>query len=72
MPYKYVAYTSAGEKVEGVLEVETQDAAEEALRNSDMSIAEVRGGPSRTSEIRFKVHGNSDMTVVELRRSGLP
>ena len=68
MPYKYVAYTSAGEKVEGVLEVDTKDAAEESLRNSDMSIAEVRGGPSRTSEIRFKVHGNSDMTVVEIRR----
>lgn len=68
MAYKYVAYTSAGERVEGVLEVDTEEAAEDSLRNSGMTIAEMRGGRSGQSEFRIKVRGNSDMTVVELRR----
>lgn len=68
MPYKYVAYTSAGNRVEGVLEVETEDAAEEALRNSDMTIAELRGRQGGVSEIRIRARGSSDMTVVELQR----
>jgi type IV pilus assembly protein PilC len=42
MPYKYVAYTRAGERVEGVLNVASETAAEEALWRSDYIIVGLR------------------------------
>jgi type IV pilus assembly protein PilC len=42
MPYKYVAYTKAGERVQGVLDVATEAAAEEALWRLDYIIVSLR------------------------------
>lgn len=42
MPYKYIAFTSAGELSEGVLDVESEQAAEEQLWRSDMTIMELK------------------------------
>lgn len=42
MAYKYVAYTSKGELAEGVMDAETEEAAEEALWTSDLTIVELR------------------------------
>jgi type IV pilus assembly protein PilC len=42
MPYKYVAYTRAGERVQGVLNVPSEAAAEEALWRSDYVIVSLR------------------------------
>lgn len=42
MPYKYVAYTKAGERVQGVLNVASEAAAEEALWKSDYVIVSLR------------------------------
>lgn len=38
MAYKYVAYTSAGELAEGVLDVQTEEAAGQTLWRCDMII----------------------------------
>ena len=42
MPYKYVAYTRTGERVQGVLNVPTEAAAEEALWRSDYIIVSLQ------------------------------
>jgi len=42
MPYKYVAYTQAGERVQGTLNVPSEAAAEEALWRSDYVIISLR------------------------------
>lgn len=42
MPYKYVAYTQAGQRVEGVLDVASEAAAEETLWRSDYIIVSLR------------------------------
>jgi len=42
MPYKYVAYTKAGERVRGVLNVDSEAAAEEALWRSDYVIVSLK------------------------------
>lgn len=42
MPYKYVAYTKAGERVRGVLNVTSEEAAEEALWRSDYIIISLK------------------------------
>ncbi len=42
MAYRYVACASTGELTEGVLEVETEAAAEEALWRSDLTIVELQ------------------------------
>jgi len=42
MPYKYVAYTQAGERVQGVLNVSSEEAAEEALWRSDYIIVSLK------------------------------
>jgi len=42
MPYKYVAYTRAGERLQGVLNVPSEAAAEEALWRSDYVIVSLR------------------------------
>ena len=42
MPYKYVAYTNAGERVRGVLNVASEAAAEEALWRSDYVIVSLK------------------------------
>ncbi len=42
MPYKYVAYTQAGERVQGTLNVSSEAAAEEALWRSDYVIISLR------------------------------
>jgi type IV pilus assembly protein PilC len=42
MPYKYVAYTRTGEQVQGVLNVSTEAAAEEALWRSDYIIVNLK------------------------------
>lgn len=42
MAYRYVAYTRAGERVQGVLNVPTEAAAEEALWRSDYVIVSLR------------------------------
>jgi len=42
MPYKYVAYTKAGERLQGVLNVPSEAAAEEALWRSDYVIVSLR------------------------------
>jgi len=42
MPYKYVAYTKAGERVQGVLNVASEAAAEEALWRSEYVIVSLR------------------------------
>ncbi|MBM4464600.1 MAG: type II secretion system F family protein [Chloroflexi bacterium] len=42
MPYKYVAYTRAGERVQGVLNVPSEGAAEEALWRSDYIIVSLK------------------------------
>jgi type IV pilus assembly protein PilC len=42
MPYKYVAYTQAGQRVEGLLDVASEAAAEEALWRSDYIIVSLR------------------------------
>lgn len=68
MPYKYTAYTSSGQVVEGTVDAETEAAAYEALRRSDMSIAQIRRGAGGVSEIRFKSRGNSGITVVSLHK----
>jgi type IV pilus assembly protein PilC len=47
MPYKYVAYTKTGERVQGVLNVASESAAEQALWRSDyiiVSLQEARPG----------------------------
>lgn len=72
MPYKYVAYTSAGERVEVLLEVETKKAAEEALRNSNMRIADFHHLQAGMAEIRVLSQGTSDATVYELRHIKKP
>ena len=46
MPYKYVAYTQAGERVKGTLNVPSEAAAEEALWRSDYVIISLR--PARS------------------------
>ncbi|HLB11988.1 MAG TPA: type II secretion system F family protein [Dehalococcoidia bacterium] len=68
MTYKYVAYTAGGEKVEGILAVDSRDAAEEALRRSDMTIADIRRGQGGMAEVSFRGRGSSSTIVVELRR----
>jgi type IV pilus assembly protein PilC len=42
MPYKYIAYTQAGERVQGTLNVPSEAAAEEALWRSDYVIISLR------------------------------
>ena len=42
MPYKYVAYTKAGERVQGVLNVPSEGAAEDALWRLDYVIVSLR------------------------------
>ncbi len=42
MAYKYLAYTSKGELSEGVMDAETEAAAEEALWRSDLTIVELK------------------------------
>jgi type IV pilus assembly protein PilC len=42
MPYKYVVYTRTGERVQGVLNVSSEAAAEEALWGSDYIIVSLR------------------------------
>jgi len=42
MPYKYVAYTKTGERVQGVLNVPSEAAAEEALWRSDYIIVSLQ------------------------------
>ena len=42
MPYKYVAYTRTGERIQGVLNVPTEAAAEEALWRSDYIIVSLQ------------------------------
>jgi len=49
MPYRYVAYTSAGEEVEGLLDVATEEAAERALWDSGLTIASLQEARRRTS-----------------------
>ena len=52
MPYKYVAYTKAGERVRGVLNVASEAAAEEALWRSDyviVSLKQARPGADLTT-----------------------
>lgn len=52
MPYKYVAYTKAGERVKGLLNVASETAAEEALWRSDyiiVSLRPVRPGADMTA-----------------------
>lgn len=51
MPYKYVAYTKAGERVQGTLNVPSETAAEEALWRSDyiiISLRQARSGADLT------------------------
>jgi type IV pilus assembly protein PilC len=52
MPYRYVAYTKAGERVQGVLNVASEAAAEEALWRSDyviVSLKQARPGADLTT-----------------------
>jgi len=52
MPYKYVAYTKAGERVQGVLNVASESAAEEALWRSEyiiVSLGKARAGADLTT-----------------------
>jgi type IV pilus assembly protein PilC len=52
MPYKYVAYTRTGERLQGVLNVSSEAAAEEALWGSDyviVSLRQARAGADLTT-----------------------
>lgn len=42
MPYKYLAYTAQGEKLEGILDVEHEDAAERILFDRNLTIVDLQ------------------------------
>ncbi len=42
MPYKYVAFTAAGERLEGVLDVDTEETAERILFERELTVADLR------------------------------
>ena len=42
MSYRYIAYTAEGERFEGFLDVETEEAAERILWDRDLTIAEIK------------------------------
>ncbi|MCJ7619675.1 MAG: type II secretion system F family protein [Anaerolineae bacterium] len=49
MPYRYVAYRSTGEEVEGLLDVATEEAAERMLWDSGLTIANLQEARRRAS-----------------------
>lgn len=49
MPYKYVAYTSAGQRVQGIIEVDSEELAEKALWRSEYIIINLKPVRKRPS-----------------------